>query len=1377
MVMVAFGADAQDAWYIFDSYVDDNDAMATATAPDSDGNYVFELDPSKGRSQNFYFVNTPNALSDYLTATYVGSAESGPCVNVESGMELDCVNINRDTAYADKGGFAIPNNGLLWIIKFNPTTMKASFTSQEMPEEPEEIPAAPDKLWVVDYTAQFGEAENDGNGVFTFYGVTFSDIQYPSYGFANNASPQNASVVISAVRENKATSDNNVTVEKDKVYTWHLSSQANINSEIGCFRIPDGVSYNVILDWNAQTVVFTDPTMKVPDKLYFVDYHLSFGEAANDGNGIFRFEDVVPSSAYPYYGFSPEQNPNDAEWVAGTVANEQATRETNVNVEPNVTYPWEFSQLEAINGEKGSYVLASGVKVDIAFDWNNKTVTFTQNEQEAPATLWIGNDSGMYGSATNDSGIYKFKRVNLSAADATYGFYEAEDLTQSEFVLTGSLHPTNSTLEMQTPAKWVYGAASQITSAEGGFSIAPGSYDITVDWNNHTVLIEEPSLGEAPATLWLTDYLNQFGEAQNNGMGVFKFEAVSTNSQYPFYAFCNNPNPKVADIVISAASSADATSENNVDVQLGIEYPWALTIWDKVDAMHGCFRIPDGTYDIFFDWNNKTVRFEKPRIAAPETLYATSTYLDDTMGACANNGSDVFEMTIDFSRSSGILVFTNSTDFTNNEGNTIYYGSEGAALKPEYGTTYNIALSSYAQVWGDETGFRLTEGRYKAVIDFNEGTVVFHDISRGDIWTIPSELNMYNDDMQQLAAGTAVEDGVFTFDNVNITENTRVVFTDNPTAEGKFFGANMTGERGPEVKNFRTYDLYIPTFRQVYVDGLSCFGLPAGTWNIRVDMNEKNVSFTDPTATYYPEEILVVNGGSVTDNRASGSYEYCWKIELAEDGSISFRDALTGRTYGSPEADVTITEGEEYDAAGLDADNLHVYNVPAGTWEAVLNLKTGKVAFYKYISIKPVDSTMKDGDKFYSYFGAGTQPNMTITFSGNPYTVEEAFLALGDYTPGMKESTDACTIENINIYRTGNTLFTDFSGKARVLPAAATTRKVTLVITSICSVHGLLIETDAIEGLPEGSLMYTFDFEDFQPVSIESRLSCGEGTAPDDIPGMDNVEEVTLWVKPYNLITFDGVVFTRPQEVTEPAETTMRGVAQLDDTIEAEWHADENATDEDGFTPITVKVPMMLRGSGVWNVALRNLAVDDNSGNEHKVAHAVRTDVHPADIFTADPEDGSNVDELLDITLTWNHPLVMSAAYLGAAEPDVEVVNEAGDRFAAKLIVLSTLGENQMLIHLDSPIKTKGKYNVIIPENTIILNNEPETNARELSLEYEVTGILEATVESMIADNPDAETFVYTTSGILLRHGRAADVLADLESGIYVINGIKIIVR
>lgn len=1238
-MLSVLGVQAQDTWYLFDSYLEDGQARATFTNPDADGNYVAVFDPTGSKGFNFVFVDSPNPNADRETATFLGAADN--ICNAADGVTSDLKLIDYEIAYHDQNVFVIDES---IEVTFNPTAMTVKF-ARPMPR----------KLYLCDYTTSFAEAENDGSGVYRFENFVVTDNNYPHYGFTDNSNPRQASLVLGTVPYAEASKDNNMIVtSKGASGTWDFSDYECINSEIGSFEIPSGIAFDCVLDWNAKTVEFTKTEVKAPDVLYFVDFEKSYGSATNNGDGVYVFENVVPGCAnYPYYGFSPEANPATAEWVLGTVdyttASNGGAHAYNVNVEFGEEYTYDFSNAQAMYQEVGSFVLPN-MAIDITLDWNKGTVVFT--ERPVPA----------------------------------------------------------------------------------------------------------------PDNLWLVDYSAQYGVASNNGNGVFVFEGISVpDNGYPYYGFANNSNPRVADVIVSAVSASKADASNNVDVEFGGEYPVALTTWSNIDAMIGSYVIKAGTYDITLDWEAKTVRFDKPVIQAPAALYATDTYLEDNMGAASNNGTGVFEMVVNVDKSSALVVFTNSTDFKNTGGETLYYGtSDGPISNVEYGTEYGLGKSDYNIVWGDATGLRLKKGRYKLVVDFNEGTIVVHDISRGDVWVIPATLNMYNDEMGQVAQGNKVEDGVFQFDGVTIAEPTNVVFTDNPTSSGKFFGSSMNGDRSVKVKNFRTYDLYIPTYQEIYIDGLSGFEIPAGKWSVTVDMNEKTVSFEDPESAYYPEQLAAVVDMATTSNVAEGSSTYVWKLALAQESSLTFADPLTGRVYGSPAAGVAVAEGVEYEASELAADALNGYKVPAGTWEVVLDLEKGRIVFYEYVAISLVESTMKDGDKFYSYFGAGTNPDMTLTFNGNPYTVESAILALGDYTPGATKDTPTCTIEKITVYREGNTLFTSFAGKERSIPEGAQP-KATFVVTSVKSVHGLLIETDAIEGLPAGSLMFTFDFEQFQPVTIESKLldAAGQAVNAADTLNVDEMGDIAIMVKPYSLITFDGVALS-------PIDSADM------DAVELEWEAGD--ADADGFTPIVAKLPMAIRGTGKWKLSLANLNADDLTEHGTEADFAIETLVHPADVLSANPENGSKVDELQDVTLTWNHALVQSVGYSGTVEPEVIVTDEAGNAYPALLQVLSTLGENELLIHLADRIVEAGNYTVVIPAGTIIVNDDKETNAKAIELAYQVSGS-QSSIDKIIANNPDAEVVVCTVSGVILRQGRAADVLKDLRQGIYIINGVKTHIR
>lgn len=1254
LLLCVSGVNAQDTWYLFDDYIKDGTPRATFSDPDADGNYVAKYVPGNGSTNTFAFVNSINPTTDKDTATFLGSAAGN--VTVSAPATYDLVEIDYSTLWGVQNVFTITDT---WVITFNPTTMKVTFALEEAPGLPDEAPAM---LYFVDYVKSFASADNDGNGVFEFKGVEVEPNQYPFYGFSDTSNPRNASVMASAAPAMYATTENNVNIELGKEYDLALSSWAAINDMVGSFVVAEGL-YDITVDWTKRTVTFTEGVVTLPaapDKLYLVDWQNSFGEATNDGNGVFVFDAVsVPSNQYPYYGFADNSVPRNAGMIVSAVKADEAESSNNVNVELDEVYPVALSNFEAIDGCRGTYM------------------------------------------------------------------------------------------------------------------ISPGTYHITVDWNAMTVTFTKPEI-KAPDVLYIIDYQTSFGSAINNGNDVYEFEDIVLTSGFPYYGFAPAETPATAAWAIGTVDYATAQSGGhhgyNIEVVPGEEYTFDFTDPQAMYDEIGSFVLGSTPINITLDWNKGTVKFWTKPLEQPATLYATDTYLEDMLGSCRNNGYGVYNMVVNVAKSSSIVVFTNSTDFKNTEGETLYYGTaDGAISDVEYETEYTLGGTDYNTVWGDATGLRLAQGRYKIDVDFVGNTITVHDISRGDVWTIPETLDIYNDEMERLATGERIEEGVFRFDNVVLSKSSNIVFTDNPTAMGKFFGSSMNGDRSTDVKNYRTYELYIPTYQEITVDGLAGFRVPEGTWSIKVDLNEKNVSFVDPDAVYFPEQLEVVADSEPTSNLAEGNATYVWKLNLTQETAVTFADQLTGRTYGSPAADITVEAGKEYEAGELAGDALNAFSVPAGIWEVVFELKNGKITFYEYQAITLVESTHNDGDKFYSYFGAGTEPVMTLTFTGNPYTVAEAFLAFGDYTPGMKADTETCKLEEINVYRAGNTLMTSFAGKARSIPEGAEESKVTLVISTIKSVHGLLAETEAIEGLPAGSLMYTFDFEEFKPIAIESKLldEAGNDVSDEEIVNVDEMETLTLMVKPYGLITFDGVT------LTPAAKTDSESPAPA--AITPEWEAgEENA---EGFTPIRVKLPMSIRGTGAWNLSLANLDADDNTGaHGEEVNYTILSQVNPADVVTADPESGSTLDVLHEIKLTWNHALVKSVGYHGDAEPEITVTDANGDTYPARLRVLSSIGDNELLIQTESEIVKAGKYSVEIPAGTVVLNDDTETDSNAIVLEYVVTGVNDS-VNDILADDPDAEVIVCTLSGVVIRKGRAADVLKNLSEGIYIINGAKTLIR
>ncbi|MDD2960972.1 MAG: hypothetical protein PHR45_02675, partial [Muribaculaceae bacterium] len=180
--------------------------------------------------------------------------------------------------------------------------------------------------------------------------------------------------------------------------------------------------------------------------------------------------------------------------------------------------------------------------------------------------------------------------------------------------------------------------------------------------------------------------------------------------------------------------------------------------------------------------------------------------------------------------------------------------------------------------------------------------------------------------------------------------------------------------------------------------------------------------------------------------------------------------------------------------------------------------------------------------------------------------------------------------------------------------------------------------------------------------------------------------------------------------------------------------------------------------------------------------------VPPADKFicaSATPAEGT-VTSLKDITLTFTNA-DDPRDLIGGIDKTKEVVlkNAAGETVAK-----GTFGELtfdtplSVVVTLSSEVTAAGVYTLVLPAATVY-NGMFDEFADDFGVSYGAIYNPEKTftytitgtgVESILGD-VTGDVNVYTISGILIRTADASVALDNLEPGIYIVNGKKIVIK
>lgn len=1361
-------------------------ALSTADVVDGVARYSLKM----ASATTVYFSANVSKRADTSTMPIWGSSTQAAPENVEvaTGNTYPLVRTTYYQAYSQSTcSFTVPAGNYDIIADLNTGKVEfAEYTGKYL--------AKPATLYMRNNTFGTSYASATGSkGVYTFsfdksgsytaepFMILFSEV-------ASLSAAKNASWILGST-----TDDYNVVPQYGKEYPLAFIDPDKANSEkTGLFLPLYPQKYTIVVNLNDMTVIF-NPQMVVSDlsTLYILNDGLKVAGKADKGDdGKYRYS--IRGTEGTKFFFSSAANSTDIKLPAALNfgAGDHAAPQT-IRLEYGKTYTAGPMSYRRVYTDKTGFFEMPG-KCDIVFDPSTgemKVAEYTGAYETLPDKLYLKINtvsSTNYATATGENGIYKFEYTTQGATsmprfmlfcDAT----SYSGITPASWVLGGSNDGSVVSVApgQVTPLYDIDPADARDYNKGCFLPIYPHTYTITLDLKNRTVTWGDPE--PLPSRLHLLD--NGYtvhatsGSAEN---GVYTIETV-TYSKHPILI---SEATNVTDLRSTKwiYMGAPYGGLGNVDITDGVTTEANRTSYYHVHyTSNGFWSTPEGRnkLKVTVDTKANTVAWSvKPYPVRPtEVLYVVNRSLQP-LAQVVSDKTGVFEFELNLTSSDYVGFSDSSTDKGDSE--RVFFGAgvpyTTNRITPQDGKEYPLYVTSPGVI-ADNTGtFYLGKGVWRVRVDLNENTVSFVDNSRGGVWYLPEAVNLCDDDLNVIAAGEQVGEGVFAFNGVTISdakELTKVVIRD-AGERGAIFGANATGEVGPTVANNTSYELYMPKNLWVVTDGASCFGLTPATYNITVDFVAKKVVFVDPSIPIYPAKMRIMNAGDAPAQIAevSGSNGvYTFSLDHRSAIEAIFTDS-EGTSYGAASANAVVDDGVTLQLAA--ADEPAAFAIPEGLWRVELNLAEMTVSFTQ--TARPVleSASLPDGSIFYSYFGAGTQPRAVFTFNNNLKSVQNVWVVLGDYAGGTPVESDSTAFGLRTASISENNLVLGFAGQHYEIPQGAKP-KVHIVISTVVDQNGQKLESEALAGLPAGSLVFEYDFREFERIAIHGKSDIGDGE------NIDEISEITLSVNNFDKIKFDNVVFAKrelkPADEEQDGEEAEAQSEEVDSEKEyvytelstARWAAGK--ADGSGYTPLTVQVPMAVRGEGDVYLYLSGLDIDDGcDDHEFDVLKWYNTEVDPTVEVVATPEAGSNVESIDTITVTWTHPLIESVGNLAHA---ISVVNEAiNDEVpgeVAKAEFAYTLDEKTLIVIPTTSVKEKGTYMFVFEAGDIVFNDDPASVNKPFALMYNLEPQLGI---KAIAITDDVDVEVYDLSGIKVRSGRGISALRGLK-GFYIVNGVK----
>lgn len=1358
----------------------------------TDNKYHFSVKRDEGTK--IMFSTAENATQMKLPAA----------LNFGAGDHANPVNITTDyngtytagpmtyrRVYSDKlGFFEIPGN---CDIAFDPATGEVNVTpyTGAYLSKPAVL-----NMRSNNFGTNYGTATGE-NGVYTFsFDKSGSYTAEPIYALFSDvtslANARTASWVLGAT-----TDDTNIVPVYGKTYPLvFIDPDKASNDKTGLFMPLYPEKYNIVVDLNNMTVAFNPVEAVAPlSTLYILNESLKMAATADKSDdGKFRYS--VRGAEGTKIMFSTASS--GAEMKAPGILNYGAGDHgapLNLRMEYGKKYIAGPMSYRRVYTDKLGFFEIPG-KCDIVFDPATGELNVTQYSgayETLPEKLYLKINtvsSTNYADATGVDGIYTFEYSSQGATTAPRFMLFCDATSYSGI----------------NPASWVLGAsedgsivapapgdvtplydidATQAYNSQKGCFLPfyPHTYTITLDLKNRTVKWGEPA--SIPARINLLD--NGYAVRGTSGAddnGVFTIETVTYSSHPVVISEADNlTNLRTTKWIYTAGPYNEG---RDIDIADGMAAPaYRSTSYHVHYNGYGFWTTPEGRNKIKLTLDTKdntaTWAVTPYPIRPTEVMYMINRDLEPIAQVVGDN-SGIFEFSVDLKSSEYVGFSDSATDKGDPE--RVFFGSgvpySASRITPQTGKEYSFHVTSPDVITANNATFYLTKGLWRIRVNLNDNTIVFTDNSRGGTWYTPEAITLCDDDLNVLATAESAGEGVFTFNGVTVSDEkplTKVVVRD-AAENGAIFGANANGEIGPTAVSSTVYDLYMPKELWVVTDGASCFGLTPATYNITVDFNAKTIVFVDPTVPVYPTKMTMMTADDEPESLGAVSQQsgvYTFSLDNAAEIQVFFTDS-DGATYGSAIESPTVENGAVLTA--VTADEPIAFAIPEGLWTVEFSLADMTVKFTQAARPVFVSSTLPEGADFYSYFGTGTDPKAVFTFNNPIYSINNLWVVLGDYQGGTPVESETTTLGLRTASVVDNTIVVGFNGQHYTIPEGAEP-KVHIVISTIVDQNRQTLVCDPVNGLPAGSMVFEYPFKEFERIAIDGQCDLEDGENIDETPA------VTVRINHFSNIDFDDIVFAtreaKPVEETPEAEEKPAGEPETQAEEPAEeyiytvvsptrWTAGE--TDENGYTPVTVQVPMAARGLGDIYLYLSGLDIDDGyTDHEFDIVKSFNTVVDPTVQVSVTPDEGTAMPALDRIEVRWTHPLIES---VGNLSPDVSIVDEAVNDETpgevAKAEFSYTLDDKTLTIAPTSAVETKGTYLFMFKEGDIVFNDDPESVNKPFALMYTVDPSLSGIRQITITDDDDVE--VYNLSGILLRRGKGASVIEGLK-GFYIVNGVK----
>lgn len=275
-----------------------------------------------------------------------------------------------------------------------------------------------------------------------------------------------------------------------------------------------------------------------------------------------------------------------------------------------------------------------------------------------------------------------------------------------------------------------------------------------------------------------------------------------------------------------------------------------------------------------------------------------------------------------------------------------------------------------------------------------------------------------------------------------------------------------------------------------------------------------------------------------------------------------------------------------------------------------------------------------------------------------------------------------------------------------------------------------------------GSINYMYGFENVV-CDIFTEITPSKG----EIKAGDTIE---LWISGESQLRYDGISF-----------------AYGENEVVVTDYSKEADTEDDAATIINVVVPTLenIESGDEVVLTLKNVIAADglDHANDVKATYTYTIAEVVIPEFSITPAGGSIVDKLAYFELTNEAGLKHNEAAANAT------ISQEANEVAS--VVSVTVSGNVATLVLNQEVTEEGEYTLTIPAGYFLVG-EANVESEEMSFSYTVKT---TSVNSIIGDEGAAD--VYTIQGVKLYEKVSVDVISNLEKGLYIINGKKVMIK